>query len=467
METTHVQPQLLDSIVFIAALAAAVWWAIARRHWPRGLDRVSLGAAALAVLALAVDGPRWQLVPWQIIAAAAAAAAVVRRLRTTPSRRWARAVGRVGLVACAAVGGLALLSARVPELPLPSGPHHVGSQVFRWTDAQRPETFTEDPTDRREVVAQAWYPTDATSGGRVPYFEAQDRLPPFLGVVPGFYGGFGEVDTHAVALAPVSAARATWPVLVFLPGWGTPREQYTALCTDLASRGYVVVALTHPYESGVALLADGRVVGPVTGATMFGGQMADLADVRTADARFVLDRLGDLQEAAPGSPLAGHLDLRHAAVVGHSLGGATATQVVAADPRVLAGVNLDGVLTDAQADARLVRPFLWLQSDGAQGEQYARRRDRLFGGLQGGGDLLVIEGSSHGSFADDYLSDAGRALLGGDAPSADQVVTTATADLVAGFMAPLLRGPGGSLDAAVARHPAVRPMQHVPAAQGA
>src|SRR5690349_14541255 len=86
-----------------------------------------------------------------------------RRSGIARAARWL-AVGTLGLgtlTALVVVGGLELLTARVPSLPAPQGPYQVGSEVFRWTDARRPETLTADPDDRRQVVAQAWYPADA------------------------------------------------------------------------------------------------------------------------------------------------------------------------------------------------------------------------------------------------------------------------------------------------------------------
>jgi hypothetical protein len=58
----------LDSAVVVGASAAAVWWIAARDRAPRVLDRLSLGALALAALARVVQGPRWQLVVWQLVA---------------------------------------------------------------------------------------------------------------------------------------------------------------------------------------------------------------------------------------------------------------------------------------------------------------------------------------------------------------------------------------------------------------
>jgi predicted dienelactone hydrolase len=390
------------------------------------------------------------------------------------------ALGLGTLTVLVIVGGLELLTARVPSLPAPQGPYQVGSEVFHWTDAQRPEILTSDPDDRRQVVAQAWYPSDPAPGrttapwpapgAPVPYFEAQGQLPAYLDPYPSFvFRSYNQVDTHARASTPASAARPDWPVLLFLPGWGSPREHYTALCADLASRGFVVVALSHPYESAIALLAEGRVVGPVTSATIFGGSMADMVAIRAADSSFVLDQLSRLDQLAPASPLAGHLDLQHVGVVGHSLGGATAVQVVATDARFLVGVNIDGVITDALASLELARPFLWLQAGGTPGEHYRQVRDRLMGGLRDGGEVLVVGGSSHTSFTDlsTYLSPLGRRLLGDDgaAPAANgsgsgERITSETGDVIAAFVGHHLGTAGttgaASPDQALARHPSIR-----------
>src|SRR5262245_1019439 len=131
-----------------------------------------------------------------------AQAASISPLRQTPPSRRQRWIVRVArrmavaalglgtLAALVTIAGVELLTARVPLLPKPQGAYQVGSEVFRWTDSQRPETLTADPGDRRQVVAQAWYPTDAAEerteaqgpapGAPVPYFEAQGRLPAYL-----------------------------------------------------------------------------------------------------------------------------------------------------------------------------------------------------------------------------------------------------------------------------------------------
>ncbi|MDP9262242.1 MAG: hypothetical protein M3O89_09740, partial [Actinomycetota bacterium] len=241
---------------------------------------------------------------------------------------------------------------------------------------------------------------------------------------------------------------------------------YTALCADLASRGYVVVALSVPYESAVSVLAGGEVVGQTTHPDVMGPPphpaLERLIDIRTADSSFVLDQLSRLAQLEPNSPLAGHLDLRHVGIAGHSLGGATAVQVMAGDTRFKVGVNLDGKLFGAEPDAHLDRPFLWIQSGDTKTAEYVQGRDRFLKGLRDGGALLTVSGSTHMGFTDgpSYLSSLGRSLVGGatvgSISAADMTATTG--DTIAAFVGPALGVKGGrSLNDVLAAHPGIQP----------
>src|SRR5688500_5415968 len=58
----------LDTAVVVAAAVAALWWIASRNRLPGVLNRLSLGALAVAVFARVIQGPRWQLVMWQVMA---------------------------------------------------------------------------------------------------------------------------------------------------------------------------------------------------------------------------------------------------------------------------------------------------------------------------------------------------------------------------------------------------------------
>ncbi|HZT86166.1 MAG TPA: hypothetical protein VE984_12235, partial [Gaiellaceae bacterium] len=166
------------------------------------------------------------------------------------------------------------------------------------------------------------------------------------------------------------------------------------------------------------------------------------------------------------SPLAGHLDLQHVGIVGHSIGGATAVQVMAADPRFKVGVDLDGKLFGAERNARLDRPFLWIQSGTKPDAEYANGRDHFLASLRDGGALLTVRGSIHTSFTDgpSYLTALGRSLIGGATVGSISVqdMTAMTDDTITAFAGPALGVKNGnSLDQVIARHPAIRSERHI------
>ena len=101
----------ISTAMVVVTLATGLWWGFARRRRQNLLRAFSIAALALAVATLVVEGLRWQLVPWQVLALAVAAAAALRRWRPGRSRRWRRVVGRGVLVVGLTLGGLALLTA--------------------------------------------------------------------------------------------------------------------------------------------------------------------------------------------------------------------------------------------------------------------------------------------------------------------------------------------------------------------
>src|SRR5918911_4836388 len=111
---------LVHGFLMVTAVAGALWWAFARRRFPRALAVLSLVSFGLAAVTLVTEGLHWQLVPWQVLAAACAAAAGLRWWRPGHTRRWNRVLGRVGLLTGLTLGGVGLLFVGVPVLPRPS-----------------------------------------------------------------------------------------------------------------------------------------------------------------------------------------------------------------------------------------------------------------------------------------------------------------------------------------------------------
>ncbi|WP_241003057.1 dienelactone hydrolase family protein, partial [Streptomyces sp. CB01881] len=306
----------------------------------------------------------------------------------------------------------------VPVFPEPSGDFAVGTRVVQWTDPRRPETFTADPNDRRTVVVQLWYPTQKSPAGaqRAQYLgrtehEARtvsDALAREAGL-PGFLvDGVPRARTRSVFDAPVDSTGGRFPVVLFSPGSGGVRTQNTAWAEELASHGYVVAALDHPYDSAAVVLADGRTVNTETASSGDPDKDEELAAgwtaVRAADLGFVLTQLESLDRGEIADPLSGRLDTARAAVAGHSMGGAAALQAARQDRRFDAVIDLDGY-PHGPASPSLDQPTLALTQTitPATDPRYVPRLTEALKASTTTSYRLTIPGAAHLTFMDGPL----------------------------------------------------------------
>lgn len=449
---------ILDVTVLGAVLAVAAWRLMAPAWRPKlRIAAIGLGLL-LAAAQWAFYGFTWQSVPAYLLLAVSA----LPPIRTGAVLRW---LGRLSWVGIAAACISVWLLPAVPTLPAPDGPHAVAAQIYRWNDFSRDEPHTADPNDHRSVIAQAWYPTTrrerSAEYARVPYIDGIGRMPRQVSVMPGFLlHRYSQIDTHAEAAAPLASSDRPWPVVIFSPGYGAPRAVYTGLATQLASRGFVVFVLDHPYESAVTELPDGRVVGlreifPPDRSQFMPNQQA----LRTADIRFVIDQLAHPDALSP--PLRdGGIDTSKVALIGHSFGGAASIMAMSEDPRVVAAANIDGTPYGDLPDRQLDRPFLLLQSDYAEthhGELFINGNGKLLAATNAPAFHYEMKRANHYSFTDVpfFFAPPGRWLLaqmmgGGRGPASTH---EATADIVAAFLAGPLTGAPADIAAATARHP--------------
>ena len=166
-----------------------------------------------------------------------------------------------------------------------------------------------------------------------------------------------------------------FPVLLFSPAFGTHPLFYTAMLEELASQGFVVVSLCHPYSTGVTVFPNGRIVRANDAGSRFEvlkkrheGSLEEVekerntvGEVWLADVRFVLDSLTELNKH--DDLLAGRMDLSRVGIFGHSFGGATAAAAVQTDRRFKAGINLDGSDLGKTRGESIRDRFVWLCSE--------------------------------------------------------------------------------------------------------
>ena len=168
------------------------------------LRRSRLAALVGAVATLAAEGIGGSSCRGRSIAASVATAAVLRRspsrtLAPLASRHRAECFSPGGIAA----GGVALLTAFVPVLPQPSGPHGVGSETFRWTDprAGKRRSPRTRATCGRSSCRRGIRPTPATRGGPSHISRRRADCPRRSPDCPSWmYRSFDEVNTHASRL---------------------------------------------------------------------------------------------------------------------------------------------------------------------------------------------------------------------------------------------------------------------------
>ncbi|RKH37293.1 alpha/beta hydrolase family protein, partial [Corallococcus llansteffanensis] len=220
----------------------------------------------------------------------------------------------------------------------------------------------------------------------------RDGLPPSL--FSFFFAG-------AVRGVPLADGEERFPVLLFSHGYGTATALYSGVAEELASQGYVVVAISHTRGGGPLVFPDGRVVDELVQLTPLDPALNTRVQAQwAADARFVLDRLTALDSSDPAGRFTGRLDLGRIGAFGHSFGGSAAAELCRTDARVHAGLNQDGTF-HGNLEVQVQVPFLVMNSEGAESDP---SRGLFFQHLGATGYDLDLQGAGHLTFSDLVLA---------------------------------------------------------------
>lgn len=354
----------------------------------------------------------------------------------------------------------------------PTGRHDIGTISLHLVDHNRQDPYWSTP-HARELMVSVWYPADLgrtnhapddglgearpdqlwprapwKSPGTLVYYRPQlernlenlpsDQMTPTPGTPPSpplptkINISLDNVDfpiTHARLDAPVARSEFPYPVVLYSPAGGNGREHGTMLAEDLASRGYIVVAISHTYNASQVEFPDGRVERGVEDPLNIPDHLnignAVVQGVHVADARFVIDKLAELaaglnpDAALRPLPRGLHraLDMSRIGMFGHSVGGGATAHALALDDRIAAGINLDGSIfpLDGSAEkldpeahkkelarvAKLVgaRPFMAMTSNKSP-EQTGVLLNGFYSELTGYRRLANLVNGTHGDFED-------------------------------------------------------------------
>jgi dienelactone hydrolase len=381
---------------------------------------VASAALSCAVLLLACLwlGAYWQLIPLYV-AVMLTLFVLIGMKRERP--RWLRAI------LATVVMGLLLTTAGFTyllpmfALPKPTGLYVTGTRIEPMVDPVRTETHVAGSARPREIVVQIWYPATPQHEHLASYRRRRETtlLSSYMAVL----------KTHSYRNAAVATTGAPFPVLLFNPAWGGQRTQNTYQAEDLASHGFIVVAIDHTYNSRPIAFPDGRVLWSRDLHDITDFQHTTLAQqiaigntevrIEAGDDALVLNTLS-AANLDPGSPWFGRVDANDAGAFGHSFGGAAAAQICYQDPRVKAALNEDGWMFGDVSVHGLDKPYMFMDDDtppvsAAQlhsADVQTRRESTLdIVDLENfqktmhsfGGYYVLILGSKHFNFADRSL----------------------------------------------------------------
>ena len=344
----------------------------------------------------------------------------------------------------------------VPRLLAPTGPYAVGLRNLYFVDPNRPERFTPDPDDHREVAVQVWYPAVRPIDRRPAKYrslETTQAAAAFLGWPMWSNSHHSLVETHAFEDAAFADRGAPFPVLLYNHGYSGFTTVHTALLEDLASHGYTVASVGHAYESALFIRPNGGVKRFTPGNAEYQARVAEAtgeiqeafkdsillardlrsrerwyrellrtspkhqesARIWTEDIGFVIDRLQAMNQRE--GEFAEVMDLERIGVLGHSLGGAAAGQITLTDPRVQAGINIDGFQFGDMIDRPLTKPFMFMGAQRPWAGDSTIANDVFFQKAERSAYVVLIAGFTHGTFTDlplfeDAWGDAGSAIDG-------------------------------------------------------
>ena len=311
--------------------------------------------------------------------------------------------------------------------PSPTGPYAVGTETFTvYTDREELRA----PGTKRSVPVRVYYPASkkAVAGLVKARYMSRNVAEGLKKAIhaPIRYDKQEAAGNNVSECYPDAPkiAGSRFPLIVFNHGLSSYRESNSFLCIELASQGYAVLAVGHPYDACCAELDDGTCI-------FFDAELSKkqydpfwrgmlkaykLTRSRGTD-RELAQRFDELQQnycklimcrvrawaqdtldavRYARETRGAWIDFdRGIGVTGHSLGGAVAYVLCLDRPEFVCGANLDGALFGDTAGKVLQKPFLQISCQGnvkAETRPFIDHTQQVYG--------AVFQGMQHLGFTD-------------------------------------------------------------------
>jgi len=135
----------------------------------------------------------------------------------------------------------------------------VGSRYYYPIDKDRPDLVSPDPHDYRPISPQVWYPAEPGPADRLIPLNDRRLIEGYVqegSLDPAVLTEWALEPTHSFLKARPVRAKTPFPVILYSSS-GVMNAN-TFLSEELASHGYVVFSIGHPYGREFYFDADGR-----------------------------------------------------------------------------------------------------------------------------------------------------------------------------------------------------------------
>lgn len=153
-----------------------------------------------------------------------------------------------------------------------------------------------------------------------------------------------KVKTNCRSKTVISDEVKKYPVVIYSHGLMGHQMESTVLCTDLASSGYIVVSIGHPYGSSAVTYTDKTMFEPKD-FTVDRHNLAPLGKLWLEDMRFALSYIHTINESDNVCMFYNRMDLTDGVtLLGMSFGGCVGVCAALEESEVKCAINLDGSL---------------------------------------------------------------------------------------------------------------------------
>ncbi|QOR34940.1 hypothetical protein IMX26_15995 [Clostridium sp. 'deep sea'] len=284
------------------------------------------------------------------------------------------------------------------ELPIPNGKYNVGITQIDFVDKSRKTVFGFKNEGVRKIPVKFFYPADSIKGNTSAPYTFPEAIEPLKKMTLGLLSKkITKTKTHCYKNVAVSNKQKNFPVVFYNHGYSSYAMQDTTLCSNLASSGFIVVSLAHPYESSALKYLDGSIIkihkshlknltkSPKgykkyiksvfkKNCTYSNKEAMEIAEVLfkkyncklsnhvkiwVDDSIFIANELEKLNTGIIESVFKNKLKLNLGfAITGQSFGGSVAAQTCLVDNRFKCGINIDGGTYGDYLYKDLKKPFM-------------------------------------------------------------------------------------------------------------